>query len=359
MNYKVANKFKPFLYLIDCIGNLLFFWKKFKKIDLKKINRIAVIRIDHIGDCIMTFPFFDALKERFPNAEISVITRQTNKEILELNKSIDKIIILNPPWFSREKNGFSDILKFIKSFYKTFDLVFELHSDPRNIIFASLIGKYSTGYGIRGFGFLLNKVVNYAEEKTHTIQRNLDVLVGIVISTEFSYPVINLEEKDISKDISLMKKLLNQNKAANIVCISPGAGRKDKYWLNERWAALCNKLIENYDATIIFTGDKKEEKNIAEIKKNLPSKKYTDLCSKTNLKQLCAVIKNCKLVITPDSAPMHIAKALSVPSIALFNLEDPIVWGYNDDKNISISKNRIENINAEDIISQIEKFKLL
>ena len=361
MNYQVANKFKLFLYAIDFVGSLFFFWKKFKKVHFEKIKKIAVIRLDHIGDCILTFPFFDNLKREFPNSEISVITRQSNKDILELSKSIDRIITLNPPWFSREKNKFSDLLKFIKLNYKKFDLVLELHSDPRNIILASLIGKYSAGYGIRGFGFLFNRVVEYSEQKEHTIQRNLDVLAGIGISVKFEYPNITLKEKEIRETKNLIINNLPKPKTQNpkLVCISPGAGRKDKYWSNENWSKLCNNLIEDYGATIIFTGDKKEEQNVAEIKSKMNSKKYIDLCSKTSLKQLCAVIKNCKLVISPDSAPIHIAKALSVPSIALFNLEEPFIWGYNNGKNISIFKNGIKNIDVEDVISHIEKFKLL
>ena len=355
MNYQVNNKYKPLLYLIDLIGNLFFFSKKFKKLKIEEVKNIAVIRLDHIGDSILTFPFFDNLRKEFPKAKITVITRPANKDILEYNKSIDEIITINPPWFSRSKKRYSELLRFARDNYKQFDLLFELHSDPRNILLASLISKFSVGYGIRGFGFLLNRVVEYVDEKKHMIQRNLDILEGIGMKTYFSYPSIKLQKEETEK---AKKPLINNFINQKIVCVSVGAGRKDKYWLNEKWAKLCNILMRDYGATIIFTGDAKEEKNIAEIKNKLNSNKYVDLCSKTNLKKLCAIIKNCKLVISPDSAPIHIAKALSISSIALFNKEDPLVWGYGD-KNVSVFKAGIEKVEVEDVIYQINDLKLL
>ena len=69
MKYVVAAKFKPFLYTIDFLGSCLFFWTKWKKFTAPK--SILLIRLEHIGDCILTTPTLSAIKKAFPNESIS------------------------------------------------------------------------------------------------------------------------------------------------------------------------------------------------------------------------------------------------------------------------------------------------
>lgn len=355
MNYKVRNSYKPLIFLIDTVGSLLFFWKKLKKFNSENIKKIAVIRLDHLGDSILTFPFLDNLRLNFPNAEISVITRHMNEQILKYNKSIDKIISINAPWFSRDNSSYLHLLIFLIHNCKKFDLVFELHSDPRNIALASIIGKFCVGYSVRGFGFLLNHAAKYAEERKHTIERNIDLLRSLNLETKSSFPEINISGNQIHD----VKRLFLGSANNRLVCISPCSGRQDKNWLNYRWAELCDELIDKYKIKIVFTGAKADESNIAQIIKFMRRKDYLNLCSYTSIDDLCAIIKSSKLVISPDSASIHIAKAVGAPSIALFSVEDPFVWGYNGKKNISLKKEKIEDISVQDIIRLIESNKLI
>jgi len=339
-NYNVASWLKPFLGIIDGIGTLIFFNSKGKKFP-KDVKKILVIRVEHIGDVLLTTPTFRALKEKYPKAQIDVLVRSFSKQVLENNKNANPIVF-NPPWLSM-KGSISEVLKMIPRLKNKYDVVIDMHGDPRNIIFSKLVGGYSIGYGIRGFGFLLNKTVKYDKRLKHTIERNLDVVRSIGADTKNKNMEFNLTKKDI----------LFANKIKNAVCINAGAARERKLWDNEKWAKVADSISKKYK--IIFTGSSSEKKSINEIIKHMKSTNYLNLCGKTNLTQLGAVIKKCKLFIGADSGPMHIAKAVNTKIVAIFGTEDPRQWGYSDKSATYIKRSNLQKLKAEEVIKVVKR----
>ena len=333
--YKVKNIYKPFLFLIDLIGYALFFWIRFKKFDEEKIKKILIIRLDHIGDVLLTTPTFRALRNKFPKTKIDVLVRPFTKELLIGNKNINKVIALNPPWFSREKTSILNLFEFIKNNFRKYDLVIELHADPRNIILALLVGTYRIGFGIRGFGFLLNKVARYDKKIKHQIERNLDVVSAIGADTKNKELELNLTKKEIS----FADKIFDKYKLKRAICINPGTGRIHKYWFNDRWAKVADTLIKKYNSKIILTGSKEDVKDCKEIYDFSKNKeKIINLCGETSLRQLAAIIKKCMLFLGPDTGPMHTARAVKTPLIGLFGPVDPREWGYKEEKYKSLNR---------------------
>lgn len=335
MNYLVKPIYRPVLRTIDALGAL--FFRKKKTFVKSAVKKIAIIRFDHLGDVILTTPVFRAVRKEFPNAEITVLVRQLAKEVLEQNPNVDFVKVLEPPWFDRENIANTIAFKnFEREYKKYYDLIIELHSDPRNILFARHIGKYAIGYDIRGFGFLLDAVAHYDPKKKHITQRHLDVLKAVGIQstntkTDFFIPK-ETEEK--------MKQLFAGKKC---VCINPGSGRAPKLWLNEHWAEVADYLIKKQGVTIVFTGSQKETTLAEEIIRKMKEKNVLLMTGKTTALELGALIKQCILFLSPDTGPLHIAKAVGTPTIGLFGPVDPDVWGYNEKKHKSIFKNKVMN----------------
>jgi ADP-heptose:LPS heptosyltransferase len=124
-----------------------------------------------------------------------------------------------------------------------------------------------------------------------------------------------------------------------LICINPGTLRTNKLWQNSKWAELSNTLIKDFNAYIIFTGSSNEKPLINNIISQIKNKtKATDLTGKTSLLQLAALIKKCKLLISPDTGPLHIARAIETPLIGLYGSTNPYIWGYNEDKYKTIYK---------------------
>ncbi len=353
--YEVNFIYKPLLFIIDIIGYALFWWIKFKS--FKEPKKILCIRAENIGDVVLATPTFRALKQKFPDAEVDVLVRSLNKNTLEGNKNVDGIVVFDLPWLGLQgkKSSWWQTLSFIRRLRKEkYDLVIDFHGDPRNILLAFLIGKYRIGFGIRGFGFLLDKIASF-NGKQHQIQINLDLVRVLGADSNDALDFIISK-----KDMDHANGLLQDMNKKNFIVISPSAGRKDKLWISENWSRLCNILIDKYDHHIVFTGGINDLNLINEIIKKANNKdRVVNLAGKTSITQLGAVIKNSKLLICPDSGPAHIARALNTTLIVLFSKEDPKRWGY-DEKNFKyVRKDNMKNISVEDVLKVIKDMSVL
>ncbi|PIY60413.1 hypothetical protein COY95_01905, partial [Candidatus Woesearchaeota archaeon CG_4_10_14_0_8_um_filter_47_5] len=214
MFYKVRFPFWLMLFLIDLCGYILFsplllyntlFNGEIKKDEVKKI---LVIRLDHIGDMILATPVFKNLKENF-NAEVHVLCREMTVEVIKNNPHIDRIITFNSPWFSRGDSAplsaFMRTVTLLRS--EHYDICFELHTDPRNIVLAWLSGAQKRiGYPVRGFGFLFTHRIPFDVGTKHIVYQNLNLLRKIGCS--LSPPCLELHpsKEDISRVGNLFEK---------------------------------------------------------------------------------------------------------------------------------------------------------
>ena len=350
--YKINWKYKPFVFMIDTIGNVLFFWTKFKKFP-KKINKILVIRLDHIGDMILTTPIFRTLKNNFPNAKVHVLSRSIAKPIIDNNSNINKIIEYNASWFSRgeKKDSFFTIAKKLKM--EKYDLILELKGDPRNVLLSFLAGGYRVGYNIRGFGFLLNKTIKWKGLK-HITERYLDALRAI--GCQKILPKLELfVDKNSERSVK---------KFQNNICIHSGVGAAERQWPLEYFSELINLL--NQKVILVDT----DKSRIKSIMKNVKNKNNVVVLDNLNLKQLIALIKNSKLFIGLESVGIHIASAVGTPLIDIHSgVTYKEEWGPYQGKFIVLQKfvglyaNRkeaklaMEKIKPWDVMEAINKLK--
>ena len=330
--HSMQPAYRALFRLIDFVGYpLAALARKGKSLD--NVSSIVVLRLDHIGDMILTTPVFRALKSRFPNAKLTVLCRRLTAPLLRLNPYVDEVISLDVPWFSRETNdGWSKTTAFARKNHARFDIGIELHTDPRNILLLSKISKTRVGYASRCLGFMLNIRVHYRRDKLHIIERSLDVVraLGADASPKTELFLTKAE-------INRARELLFRNKAnlRSCICISPVAARANKNWLHVRFAELADRLAEKHKSTVVFCGSKADKPVVDKILAG-GKKQHLNLTGQLDLRELAAVIKLCKLFIGPDTGPMHIARAVETPLIGLFGPVDPAVWGYDEQNYRSI-----------------------
>ncbi len=348
--YKTSILFQPFLLLVDTLGYVFFFWLKFIK--QKEPKRILLIRLEHVGDVLMTTPAIRALRKRFPKARIDVLVRDFTAPILQRNKNVSNVIVWNAPWLSSlgKRDPWSSARQMIRKLQKNnYDVAIDFHGDPRNILFAGRIAKYRVGFGCRGFGFLLNKTVPY---RKHVIDRNLALAKALGAVSKDRTMELTVSSSDEKFAKSALKGI------SKPVIISPGSGKKEKNWLEERWAEVADKLIEEKGATIILTGSKGEAEMVKCIQEQVHHPdKVLNLCGKTSLTQLAAVIKHSKLLLSPDSGPVHIARTMNTPLLELCFVDDPREWGYNEPKFQNIKRDKPKDISVDDVLEKINSMR--
>jgi len=313
-HYRLMNKqIARIMYCLNKMGNTIYFFKKKKK--PKNIKKILVIRLDQLGDMVISSSFINTLKKNYPSSEITILSRKSAKVITKMINGVDKIKTLNAPWFGRnDKESWIKIFKFILKNYKKYDLSFDLHGDPRNILIATLCSKYSIGYGTRGFGFLLNKEVVWNNKIIkHTIERQFDLLSSIGLKIKNKKLKLKISKTSINKIKKILKK--HKLKKKEYVLIQMSAGMKSKELSLKYWIKLINEITNKKEKIVIADLDQKKIKYLMNHVKN--KKKIITLT--LSLKDYISLTYLCKRIISVDTFSIHLAASFNKPIIGYYS----------------------------------------
>ncbi len=336
--YLVKPLYFPFVLLFDVIGYFLFSIPRLFTQHLKneKVRKILVLQLTHIGDIVVTTPVFKALKKQYPDAEIVALVRPLTKNLLENNPHVDRILTLEAPWFNRSEGAsWMDTIKFARMLSKEkFSIALEFHGDPRDNLLLWLIGaKQRVGYGARGGGFFLTKIVPYHRVVKHITGRYIDVLQAVGIDPESRQTDLFPDFED-KRAVTKARQKLGLKPRDKIIVIHPGSGRPNKFWPNERFAKVADKLAAKRGVKVVLSGGPGESELIKSITARMEHEAF--VLSPLTLRQLAEFLKGAKLLISTDTGPMHMARAMGTPTVSLFGPVDPREWGYNDKKSIAI-----------------------
>lgn len=284
----------------------------------KEKKRILVINTMCIGDVMLTTPALRALKNNFPNSHLAMVVDKSCQAVLENNPNVDEIIPMDKK--AVDKSIFT-LLQFIKQIRKRkLDLVVNLSCNERSIFLTAFSGaKKKIGYAHRGQGIILDGKVPFKdipEGKRHMADANLAVVGSLGLKKENN----GLEIFPTQEDEKFAARFLKENgvgKDEVLIGLNTGAKWLSKRWTKEGFAALAKALQKRDKVRVIFFGGPEDVERVKEIAALLPEKPLI-AAGKTTLRQLAALIKKCRVFITNDSGPMHIAVGTKTPVIALY-----------------------------------------
>lgn len=283
------------------------------------IRRILIIQTAFLGDVILCTPLIKASRKLFPDSFISFLLISETKNILENNPHLDEIIVYDK---KGKDKGIKNFFKMVKKIKRgNFDLAIIPHRYLRSALLA-YFAKIPQRIGFdKSIGsFLFTQKVAY-QNNSHEVERNLSLLNyfagDLLDKTPELFPS--------SQDFSYAQELLEDSGVKDndkIVGIAPGSIWATKRWLPERFAEVSDLLIKEAGAKVIFLGSKEDEKLCLEIA-NLMEEKPIILAGKTDILQSAAIISKCRVILSGDSAPVHIASAMKTPVVAIFGSTIP------------------------------------
>jgi ADP-heptose:LPS heptosyltransferase len=180
----------------------------------------------------------------------------------------------------------------------------------------------SYGYNNKKWGSLLTNPIEDIHKNIPPVAHQFQLLEELGIHNKSN---TYLELWPSSKDHQYARSLLDSEwlgNNRNIVGINIAASWKwqTKNWPIEHIARICDALSTK-NIRVIITGLDKDH-SLARYLLSITKSKPANFVGKTDILQLAALIKGCKVFLTPDSAPMHIAAAMQVPVVALFGPTD-------------------------------------
>jgi heptosyltransferase II len=294
--------------------------------DSRLWEKILVVQTSFLGDTVLTLPLLSEIKRRFPGSHLSLLCTPTGRELLLDYPLVDEIIVDDKKGSDRGYRGLWRKAKLLRA--QRFTLALCPHKSFRSglLLFLANI-PYRVGFAQSKSAFLFHVRVKKNSQR-HDVERTLSILEGPGIRTDdceraLELPITaNLEEKVTGQ---LLAAGVDTTKM--LVGIHPGSVWATKRWSAEGFSRLIGLLKQKYLCEILLFGGSEDAQVIAEVQ-NLCGGCAVSLVNRISLRELPAALSLCKLLITNDSGPMHVAVARGVPVVAIFCATTPELGFY-------------------------------
>lgn len=305
-----------------------------------RVKSILVVRNDRFGEFLLNIAALRALKEAYPGAKIVLAVSLEVKELAECVEYVDQIAVWD--------TGFKGNLR-----KYNFDACIILNPTKEAHWLSFLAGiPVRVGYN-RKWGFLLThkSADNKGLGLKHEVETNLE-LVGL----------IGAKTKDSSVYLGKLPPSANPV-YAGAVAVHPFTSDAVKQWPVERFRQLARRLSGELRAKVLIVGKGEgASKGRAREEFDHLGDEIINLIDKTSLVELAQLLKQCRLLVTCDSGPMHLAAAVGTPVVALFRNDLPGKtarrWGPWGEGNIVIEKGNLLDISVNEVMEAV-KPKLL
>jgi ADP-heptose:LPS heptosyltransferase len=338
-------------------------------------RRVLVLRLERIGDLLMTFEALTLLRAGLPSATIDLVVGSWNEPLARAMAVADRVETLDAPWLARDQPGstWSRLLSHARGWRgHGYDLAINLEPDIRSNLLLWMSGaRRRVGYDTGGGGATLTDEVA-CDPALHTGD-NAQCLVQVAIdalpafephagaagggslpglktrppsgwssrprpadeSPETRPAAAWLEHpRHSGKSLRLRLPASSRERAERLLAPAAGSlcigvhasgGRLVKQWHGGRFAEVATALGREYGATIVLTGTSHDAGIVGEVEAAVPAGvRVLNLCGRADLLDLAAVIERLAVFISGDTGPMHLAAAVGTPLVALFGPSDPV-----------------------------------
>lgn len=280
-------------------------------------DRILIVKPSSLGDIIHALPLLNLIKKEMPDSEVHWVVARGFQDILEGHPFINRLIIIN-------KENWKNPFLMFQNIKEIFQLAGQLKKERYDVVidlqglfrsgFISWLSRCSIKIGFsdaREFSYIFYNRTIEGGKGIHAVERYLKIgrLLGIN-SQEVTFPLFHIKPSPVREQYFV---------------VVPGARWPSKRWPVEYFVRLL-RYTGALRLTPVLLGAKDDITLSGEIIKD-SGVNCINLTGKTDLKQLCSVIKDAKFMITNDSGPMHIATALGVKVFAIFGPTDERLTG--------------------------------
>ncbi len=274
------------------------------------MKRALVIQTAFLGDVILTLPLVQVLKKSIPEVQIDFISIPGTVEILQSHPDITNVIVYDKHGSQKSPRAF---LAFASALRKSkYDHVFCPHRSLRSCLLSrSTKAEVRVGFRNSALKKAFTNVVPW-KFGVHEIERDLSLLgpLGIPIRREEPHLFPTATHR------STVDKFLSENGiAVPYLVIAPGTVWPTKQYPVEMMAEVARKMLAKFE-NIVIIGGEKDAPFVSAFDPH--DKRIVSGVGKLSVMCSAELIRRAALLIANDSAPVHIASAFNIPTVAIF-----------------------------------------
>jgi predicted lipopolysaccharide heptosyltransferase III len=283
---------------------------------------ILLLQLKRIGDLILTTPAITALRKELPDARVTLVISKECADLAPAILDVDRIFVV--------RRNLSDAAIFLGIAREKFDYCVDFTRNDRSALLTFLSGarKRIVTHWIKNKSKtrarVYNEFVEHRMRDMQTLDYNLALLEPLGIQNASRKLHLDLPHAALEKADALRREAKIENP---FVVFHLGSARIEKFWEPQRWTEVIDHARSTWQVNAVLTGggSELEQEHIRGIKSRL-RQPLVDLSGKTDLLVLAALIAQARLLVTVDSAPMHLAAATNTPQVILFGPTNPFHW---------------------------------
>lgn len=272
---------------------------------------ILVIQTAFLGDVVLTTPLFRALRRLWPEKRLTALTTPQAAPLIAEDPHLDAVL-------TYDKKGKDSLLSMAKTLRSGgYEMLVSPHRSHRTALLSLMSGiPIRIGYSDASFSWAYNRQVARPMGE-HEVDRNLALLeaLGSKPDGEDRKLYIGYGEAE-SKEVNALLAACGVDSTEKIIGLCPGSIWATKRWAKEGFAAV-GKALAARGHRIVLLGGPDDREASAFVSAQIGAA-AVDAAGKTSLKALAAWMDRLSLLISNDSAPLHVAAARNTPSVAVF-----------------------------------------
>ncbi len=277
--------------------------------------KVLVVRLSSLGDVVLATAAVEALAGDRPDAEIHVLTKPAFREVFRNHPAVARCLAWDP------SEGLGLLARRVRG--EDYHRVVDLHGNLRTRALRALTptvgwSRYRKGSVRRRVAVWLRKPA--VLDRTHVVDRYVHALAPLGVRPVRRRPRVFPAEADRGRAEALLRA--SGWAGQPLIALAPGARWATKAWPETHWIDLVSRIRgegRGFPVIVGGTGDRDLAERI------LAGGPGANLAGETSIPETAAVLERCEVLVTNDSAPLHLATAVGTRVVALFG---PTVRGF-------------------------------
>jgi ADP-heptose:LPS heptosyltransferase len=300
----------------------------------REAGRVLAVRLDNLGDVLVTTPAIHAIRESLPEASVTLLASPIGAQAGRLNPDVDEVVVHSAPWMdpwsrlpldpARESRA---IAQLSEGSYDAAVIFTSFRQSPLPAAYMCYLAgiPLRLAASIDGPGSLLTTRHRHPERMMHEVERGLDLVaaIGMRASDDRLVLVVPDAAREEIAGIATGERPL--------MVVHPGCSMPARTYPWEMYVEVIETLVRDLNARVVVTGADDERPLVDTILAHVDPRTRTNVVTAAGslaFPAFCALIEAADLVVTNNTGPMHMAAALGTPVVALFALTNPPEqWG--------------------------------
>jgi len=290
---------------------------------------LLVIRLDRLGDVVLSTPVLQALRQQFPHAFLAMMVRSACLDVVAQHPCLNDVISYDKEGRHRRVRA---TVRFARGLSRyEFDTALVLHPSNRSHWIPWLAGiPVRIGYNRKCPWLLTHRLPHRKQEGArHEAAYTLELLQVFGISPGDPKPLVPIRPQALERVTRLLAES-GVREGDALVAVHPSASCVSKRWMPERFAQVADRLMAERGARVCLVAGESDAVFAHEVAERMRHP-AVNVAGRLSVAELVALLARCRLLISNDSGPVHIAAAVGTPVVALFGRNQaglsPQRWG--------------------------------